>query len=249
MRLLIPLPWAVGILFAWCGSAGAQETPRAVIERAIAAHGGMDNLARARVDRVKLKGSVFVNGKTVPFTAETLVQLPDKLKTTLQTEVDNRTFTVVQVLNGEQAWTTLDGQPKPIEGPALAELRQTLQVARAMRLLPLLTDKNYTLGLLGESKVNDRVAIGVKVAAKGHKDLLLYFDKETNHLVKTEHTLDDGAGKEVKQEEFYSDFRDLGGFKRAVKMAAYRKGAKIMEAELVDVKYFSRFDDGEFGKP
>jgi hypothetical protein len=249
MRLQHWSPWIVAILFACCGQVPAQETPRALIERAIAAHGGMDNLTRSRADRVKLKGSLFVNGKTVAFTGETLVQLPDKFKNTIQTSVDNRTFTVVQILNGEQTWVTLDGQPQKVEGTALAELRQTLQVARAMRLVPLLSDKTYNLSLLGESKVGDRAALNIKVAAKGHKDLLLYFDKETSLLVKSEHVLDDGAGKDVKQEEFYSDFRDLGGFKRPVKMTVFRKGAKVMEAELLDVKYFNRFDDSEFAKP
>ena len=61
--------------------------------------------------------------------------------------------------------------------------------------------------------------------------------------------MDDGAGKEVVQEEFYSDFEDVKGYKRPMKVAAYRGGKKIMEAEMTDVQYLDKVDDAEFTKP
>jgi len=239
----------LGLLVGWGDRALAQDASRAVIERAIQVHGGMQRLSQLRADRVKIKGSLFLNDKAVAFTGETLVQLPAQLKMTVQMNVENRTHTLVQVLNGEMAWVTLDGQPQKVEPAALAEMRQALALARAVRLVPLLTDKIYELTSLGENKVNDRVLLGVKVAVKGRKDLRLYFDKETGLLVKTAHNLDDSNGKEVEQEEFYSDFRNLGGFMRPVKLVGLRKGGKIMEAELVDVKYLDSIDSAEFDKP
>jgi hypothetical protein len=237
------------LLVGWGHPVPAQDGSRAVIERAIQAHGGMQRLSQLRADRVKIKGSLFLNDKAVSFTGETWVQLPAQLKTVVQISQDNRTHTLIQVLNGEMAWVTLNGQPQKVEPAALAEMRQTLALARAVRLVPLLTDKIYDLSSLGESKVNDRVLVGVKVAIKGNKDLRLYFDKETGLLVKTAHALDDSNGKEVEQEEHYSDFQDLGGFKRPVKLVGLRKGGKIMEAELVDVKYLDAINGAEFAKP
>lgn len=239
------------LCLTWCSQALAQDVARAVVEKAIEAHGGMRRLSQVRADRVKLKGSVFLNDKDkpVPFTGETLVQLPGQLKSTVHLNVETRTHTVVEGLNGETAWSQLNGQPKPIEPANLAQMREALALARAVRLVPLLTDKIYDLSSLGESKVNERVVQGVKVAVKGRKDLRLFFDKESGLLIKTAHHLDDGNGKEVEQEEYYGDFRDLGGFKRPVKIGVFRKGGKIMEAELVEVKYLESIPEAEFTKP
>ena len=50
------------------------------------------------------------------------------------------------------------------------------------QVLPL-TDKTYPLTGAGEAKVNDRPAVGVKVTARGHRDVTLYFDKESGLLL------------------------------------------------------------------
>jgi hypothetical protein len=227
----------------------AQDNARAILERAIKAHGGQERLTQVRADRAKLKGTLLLGDKRVPFTGEILVQLPGQMKTMVAFNVGERDHTLIQIVNGERAWTTLDGQPQKVEGAALAESQGALALARAVRLVPLLTDKSYQLTGLADIKVNGRPAAGVKVTAKGRKDIRLYFDKETGLLVKSEHNLDDAAGKEVLQEEFYSDFRDLGGFKRPVKMTAQRKGVTIVEAELLEAKYYDGFPEAEFAKP
>lgn len=233
------------------GTAYAQEmAPRAIITKAVQAHGGFDQLAKIRADRVKMKGSLLLGGKPVAFAGEIMVQLPDRYKNTTTLLTDNKNLTLVHIVNGQQVWVTLDGQPQKVDDPALTNMRETMALARAIRLVPLLLDRNYQLTALGESKVGDRAALGVKVSVKGCKDIALFFDKETSLLIKSEHRVDDDkAGKEVTQEEYYSDFRELGGFKRPIKMAVYRKGAKIMEAELLDVKYFDGLPDAEFAKP
>jgi hypothetical protein len=241
-------PVCLFAVLAGAVSVHAQDA-RAVIEKAILAHGGMERLNRLQADRIKVKGSLYINEKAVPFSGEALVQLPTRLKNTFQLTMDNKTILLVQIVNAENAWVTLDGQPQKVEPTALAEMREKLALSRAMRLVPLLVDRSYELSALGEIKVGDRPAVGVRVAVKGRKDLRLYFDKESGLLVKSEHTLDDAAGKEVVEEGFYSDFRNLGGFIRPTKTVVLRKGAKVMEAEFLEVKYSDRFEDAEFSKP
>lgn len=227
----------------------AQETPRAILERAIKAHGGMEKLSKARADKVKMKGTLVLGAQQASFTAESSVQLPAQFKTVMQVTVDNRQFTLVQILNGDEALVTIDGQPQKVEAAALAEMKETMQLDRAIRLVPLLSDRAFELETLAENKVNDRPAAVIRVSAKGRKELRMFFDKESGLLTKTEHKLDDKAGKQVRQEEYYSDFRDLGGYRRPVKLTAYRDGHKVMEAELTEVKYFERLADAEFAKP
>ena len=103
-----------------------------------------------------------------------------------------------------------------------------------MRLVPLLDAKAFTLTALGEYKLNDRVVVGVGVKGSGQRELKLYFDKETALLVKTEQKIDGGDGKDVVQEAFYRDHREIGGYRRPGRAAAYRNGKKVLEGELID---------------
>jgi hypothetical protein len=227
----------------------APETPRALIERAIAAHGGAERLGSLRAEKVRLQGKVFVPGKDlVPFTAEVTLQLPDRFKQVAKLTTD-KVHTLVQIVDGDKVATVVDDQPQPLPATALAELRMTLDLQRAVRLVPLLMDRDSRLTALNPEKANNRSVLGVKVSAKGHRDVRLYFDQETGLLVKTEHTRDDGSGKELLQEEFYGDFKDFGGFRRWTRIVVFREGKKLMEAEVLDVRYFDKLDDSEFTKP
>jgi hypothetical protein len=243
------LPPALAFLLFTSAAARAQDTPRALIERAIKAHGGEEKLRRLRADKVKVKGVLVVGSREAPFTGETSVQLPSQFKNVLQITVDNRTFSLVQVLNGEQAHIVVDGQPQKLEPAALAEMRETLHLDRAIRLVPLLTDRLFDLTVLPETKVQGKPVQGIRVTAKGRKELRMYFDRATSLLVKTEHHVGDKTGKEVRQEEYYSNFRELGGYLRPVKVVAFRAGTKVMEAVVTEVKYYERMDDAEFAKP
>jgi hypothetical protein len=230
----------------------AQETPRAIIERAIVAHGGAERLSRLHADKLHLQGRIVLPFKDgpheVPFTTDQTQQLPGQFKSVARMNTD-KPYTLVQIVSGDKAYVTIDGQPLTPTPVAAARMRETLRLARMSHLVPLLSDRTYELVALGEAKVNDRTADGVKVTARGRKDIRLYFDRETGLLTKTEHFLDDGAGKEVLQEEFYGDFKDFGGFRRWTKLAAFLDGKKVMEAEVLDVKYFDKLDDAEFAKP
>ena len=111
-------------------------------------------------------------------------------------------------------------------------------------------DKNYTISPLGEIKVNDGAAVGIKVASKGHRDVNLYFDKQSGLMVKREtRALDLQNQQEVSEETFIRDYQDKEGLKTAKKVDVFRDGKKIMEAEILDVKFVDKLDDSQFQKP
>jgi hypothetical protein len=212
----------------------AQESARAVVERAIAAHGGPEKLARLRAERVRLRGVLYVGGSRVPFANEVTVQLPHSYRSVVEVKIGSGTQTVVHVLTGDEASITIDGQPQTVPATHRSQLRQTLELESAVRLVPLLTDSSFTLTHLGTFQMQGREVVGLRVQGKGQRDLKLYFDREKALLVKAEHLLDGPGGKDVRQECFYSDYRESGGHLRPGRMAAYRDGKKVMEAELID---------------
>ena len=242
---------AFAALFLFGAVAAAEDTPQDVIKRAIKAHGGQANLERITCDKVKAQGVMHLGDDDVQFTLENFVQLPAQFKNTVNFTQNDQKRTVVQILNGDKSSVTVDGQPIQMTAAGDLEIREVMHLERATRLVPLLTDKAIELALLDETKVNDQPAYGVKVSMKGHKDVRMYFDKETNLLVKTEHMLEEPKeAKEFKQEEYYGEFKDLGGgFKRPTRITYYRDGKKWVEAKVIEVKYLEKIPAAEFTKP
>lgn len=247
MRKLLLAACVAALSFGPAFASPADEA-QAIIERAIKAHGGLDRLSRVHADRVMNKGFLIVNGKETPFLAETTVQLPGQFRNVIHLQGDRKTV-FVQILNGDKIYFTIDGQPQKVDDSLSAEVHETMQLNQAVRLVPLLMDKAYTLEPLGEVTVDGQAALGVKAIARGRREVRLFFNKETGLLAKTEHTTDDGAGKEIVQEEIYSNFEDVQGYRRPMKLAAYRNSKKVMEAEVLEVKYLDKADDAEFAKP
>jgi hypothetical protein len=247
MRTFSLLLATVLALALWAQVPRDDVDPKTIITKAIEAHGGREKLAQARSDWVKIKGTLYIGDKEAEFVGETWVQLPGQFKTSLEVTTPRGTTRMVQTLNKNRVQVTVDGQPHTASPAELSEIRATLHMNNAIRLIPLLDDPNtFKLDYTGELKIQDKNLLGVKVTTRGQRDLRLYFDKTNGMLVRTEQMLDDGSGKEVRQEAYYLNFRALGGYLRPVKMAAYRDGKKILEAELVEVKYHDKFPDELF---
>lgn len=224
-------------------------TPQQLIQRAVAAHGGYEKLAQARSERLRLRGTVWTTGKPLPFTNELTLQLPAQYKSRLVVGAGDTAHTVVHFLDGERAGVVVDGRVQPAEGPHLDQLRQTLRLEKAMRLVPLLTEATFTLQPGQDFSYNGGVVTSVRVRGEDQRELVLYFDRETGRLVKSEHRLAGAAGKDVLQEAFYSDYRDVGGRPRAGRVVVQRDGKKVMEAELLDAQSVGPIDPAEFTRP
>src|SRR5205823_13910481 len=70
---------SLGTLLILAGPAFAQDDAKAIVERAIAAHGGADKLDKFIAARVQSKGSIAAQGGQVPFVSVGVYQLPDKM--------------------------------------------------------------------------------------------------------------------------------------------------------------------------
>jgi len=91
----------------------------------------------------------------------------------------------------------------------------------------------------------------VHVEHKGYRDINLYFDKESNLLLKMETRIKDPlrGGEEVAAETLYSDYRNVDGVMTAHKIAIKYDGKTYIESEVTEVKYAERLDDHVFEKP
>src|SRR5439155_22836546 len=121
------------------------------------------------------------------------------------------------VLSGDKGWTRMGDQTNEMDKDAIAEAKEQGYAGWLSTLAPL-KDKQFKLATIGEVKVENRPALGVKVSSKGHRDVDLYFDKETGLLVKSEHRVkDDTSGQEVTEESFPGEYKEVQGTKQAMK--------------------------------
>lgn len=252
-RLLIPC--ALVLALAALGRADDAADAKAVVEKAVKARGGADNLAKYKADVLKIKGAVHVSGLDIDFTGEISFQQPDKSRTVIEGTVMGTNFKSTRVVNGDKGWIDdLLGaarQQRDMSKEELAEERES-QNANSIARLAVLTDKAYTLSTVGESKVGDKEAVGILVKRKGYRDVSLFFDKKTHLLLKSETRVKDpqgGGDTEFTQEAFYDDYKKVGDLQVAHKLTIKRDGKAFLESETTEFKPEEKLDDGLFAKP
>lgn len=221
---------------------------RALVNKAIKAHGG-DKLAKFSASTVKLKGTVHAMGQAIPFTGEVNTHGADRQKVEIEASVGAEKFRVINILNGDKGWSRMGEDTKELDKDTLANAKSQAYGAWVATLVPL-KDKAFTLATVGEFKLEKRTALGIKVSRKGHKEVDLYFDKETGLLVKSESRVrDEGSGQEVTEETFYDGYKEVQGTKQAMKFTIKRDGKLFLEAEATEVELAEKLDASVFAKP
>jgi hypothetical protein len=242
VQKLLHVGLAIGLALAFTGSFRADE-PKDIIDKAIKAAGGEEKLAKFKCYTWSAKGTYYGQGNESAYTATYAVQWPDKLR------VDVKDVFIL-VLNGDKAWMKMGEEAAEMDAEQLAEQKEVQHAYYLTSLLPIKSG-GYTLAPLGEVKIAERPAVGVKVSSKGHRDANLYFDKETNLLVKAEYTVKsrEEGGKEVTQETLYGNYQDVQGAKIPMNINVNRDGKKYIETEYSEYKPVDKPDDNLFAKP
>jgi hypothetical protein len=219
---------------------------RAVLDKAIKAHGGADNLKKFQAEVVKSKGTFYGMGEGIEYTETMSIQHPDRMR--IDIEADNFKFT--QVFNKDKGWRKINDSTEDLPKEEVAEIGEQMYAGTVSSLV-VLQDKSYKLSPLVENKVGDRAAIGMRVEHKGHRPISLYFDKDNGLLLKTETTGKDARNdnKEFTSEELLSDYKKVGELMVAHKVRINRDGKKYVEAEVTECKLSEKLDDSVFAKP
>jgi hypothetical protein len=226
-----------------------EDKPEAIVEKAIEAQGGAAKVAKLRTMRIKVEGTIDMIAVklNVPFTLEDSWQMPGRYKTTTTLQLVGKNSTQTFVLDGDKGWAEVDGKVEDLPTEAIAELREQ-KYSEDLDRLGFLNEKGYELTRLDEVKINDKPAVGLLIKSKGHRDVKLYFDKETALLVKRESKLVEGS-TEITQEVFFSDYHEKDGLKHYRKIAAHRDDKVVIEAKVTELEFVDKFEDKVFAKP
>jgi hypothetical protein len=242
---------AVLLMAAGVVQSGGSPEPRAVIDRAIKELGGEANLSKFKGTSMKGKGTYYGMGDGIPYTGEWEVMPPNKMRFTVESNANGQTFQFTGVVNGDKGWRKFNDDVKEMSKEEVAEEREHLYGDLVMTLVPL-KDKGYQLASLGEVEVKGHQAIGVRVSHKGHRDVLIYFDKKSGLPVKSEMIVKDfmaSGDKEITQEMFMSDYKEFEGVKHATKGEMTRDGKRYVDVEFTEIRPAEKLDDNLFGRP
>ncbi|MCS6977947.1 MAG: hypothetical protein NZM31_13195 [Gemmatales bacterium] len=228
----------------------SQNRARAILERAIKAHGGDIRVNRARNTHLKLNAKAIAPpDEESPFQLEIVMQLPDKYRSTLTTTVQNTPVVRTIIVNGDKGWMTVNGQGKELSAKELAEAKEQMYAEWVCRLITL-RESDCVLREMDETKIENRPVQVVNVTRKGRRDVNLFFDKQTGLLVKMEHIVRDHQGLDSSQEVVFIGYRDTAtGPKHWTRIIVFNDSKRIFEAELVEVRFPERLDDRLFQKP
>ncbi|MBV9469876.1 MAG: hypothetical protein JOZ57_11590, partial [Abitibacteriaceae bacterium] len=235
-----------------CGKVRARQADdqaRHIINQAIAAHGVVAKIRKLKVMqwggmmKADLPGLGQVEG-----TWQQTWQLPSRVKDVQELKVNGMDLRKTQVFNGEQVWISENGQTRVVQGAERQVMQEEMYPETLDKLVPL-TEPGYGCETIPEIQIAGRPAVGVKISAPGHRDVKLYFFKDSSLLAKRENQIRDETGKLVVLELFYSDYKNRDGLQLYHKAVAHLAGQKFEEFTITGIKFFDKLDDAVFAKP
>ena len=248
MRLLFAMMSALLLALGLVTGASAQEDVKAVLDKAVKAHGGKENLAKMNMLNSKSRGTIDLFGG-LSFEQESTSNLPKQFKETIALEISGSKQTIITVYDDGKAWANINGETKDVDEKTTQEIKQASNLMQ-LGSLRFVDNKDYTVTPLGESKVDGKAVVGVKVVRHGFRDASLFFSKETGLLSKIEsRTYDTATMRDTPEERLILEYQEVGGAKVAKKVQVRRNGKKFMEAEVGEVKVLDKMAPDEFAKP
>jgi hypothetical protein len=240
----------VGLLAFGANLRAADDQPKDIIAKAIKAHGGEEFLTKNKAGTARGKGKITIPGVgEVEFTQENAHMLPDKFKESIEMTVAGQKLSVLTLVNGDKVTIEANGKEVDLPDDTKESIKNAGNMLKIGKLVALITD-GYELSLIGEDKVEDKPAIGIRVALKGKKDVNVYFDKKTNLLVKLEYrSTDQFTQKEITEQRIIAEYAmNKDGIPVPKKVIIKHDGDTFLEVELLEVQLLEKLDDSEFKK-
>jgi hypothetical protein len=216
---------------------------------AVRAHGGKEKLSQLDTLLTGTKATIRLGSDSATVESETWLSYPSRMKRVSRYKLRGEDHTEVIVLNGDRGWVIRDKEKRECNKREIEYLRFGLYTQHILTLHPLLEDPRFTLTPLGKRTINGRWCVGIKVSAKGQKDVRLYFDITTGLLAKVECPGLTAEMKEVLCENFVVRFRTISGARFPLERRTVEGGGRRMDVLYVKVRFLKKIDEAVFAKP
>jgi hypothetical protein len=221
----------------------------AILDKAITALGGEEKLSKAKANSWKAIGKMRFGENESVMTIDVTMQGLDHSRRVFEGEFGGNQVRGVTVLAGDKGARKFGDNQSEMDAAAIANEKRAIYLAVVpLTVLPLKT-KEFKVAPAGEEKVGDKPAVGVKATGPDGKDFTLYFDKQSGLPAKQVAKVTGFRGSdEYTQETTFSEFKEMGGIKKATKIVTKRDGQPFQELQITEFKVLDRVDPATFTK-
>jgi hypothetical protein len=156
------------------------------------------------------------------------------------------------LLDGDRGWSNRGVRIAKLDHEELASGQNLLYSLSISNLTPL-KESRFKVSKAEDAQIRNRECFSFKVTSHGRPPMLLFFDKETRLLAKTEFRFKPFAydtnkvvDKDVLLESYYSNYKKVADVNHWNKYEQYRDGAKYAELNISDVRFFEHLDEKLF---
>src|SRR5262245_20315960 len=239
------------------GSIAAEDQALALLDKAIRARGGEENLAKFKAASWRTREKAHGSEGIATVSAKCFRHGSEQFRRDAEFALDDIRVNTSLVIDGTEGWVrTRNGDVVKITDEAdLVETKSNSLYLSWITTLAPLKSKEFKLSPGGELKVADRVTSCLLVSREGCRDVLLCFDKESGLLVRSELPLkvqsgsEQELGKVLIEEKLFSDYRETDGVRWAARIITKLDGKLRNEMEIVEFKPLEKLDDAVFAKP
>ncbi len=216
-----------------------------ILEKAVAAHGGLDNFKNVKT--VKVKGTVLfsMGGTEIPITIDWFMEFPDKSKSVMNVMGQK----MIRIRNGQTGWKTDRMTMKLTEMTEedIADLDKEM-TRNTIHIFSSLDKPYYRAVYSGSGEVEGAPAEFVTlVDDQGEEICKLGFNKDTYELVSKAYYSDTpmGAGTVI---ESYSNYTTVEGIKLPMNSISKLNDQKFSEQKIDSYTINETFPPGTFEK-
>jgi hypothetical protein len=235
----------------------ARDAPQAIVDRSVAAFGGLDKLSRWGVGRVRytVRGGpgfpgAFPNAPPgADVVLEETFQLPGHFKRVVSARSkDEQVVAFTWVVNDGKGWERQGrGPARPFAGGRYHE--RTRQMLADFFDISVLRGRGRRLSVAGEDKLAGGTAVVVRWEAGGGQRTDFFFDTRTALPARTVKVAGLGTAAETRSEVTLAGYKRFDGGMVPTRIATYQGGKLVMEVVVEEVTFADKFDADVFGKP
>jgi zinc protease len=223
-------------------TADPAAAARALLDKVIAAKGGLERLRAVKSLTVRTRGRMTGQEQAVTVEATTYLQYPNRFRN----EVKLPEASVVQVFDGTRGWTK---DPAGIHDAAPEEIRniQTNFQRDTIALLLGAYDGVVRVRLLPDVRGDNGTRYhALEMSSRTLDPVVVYVDPETSLVAKQSYVAA-GPGQPIVEERF-SDYRAVDGVQIAY-TATQKAGDRAVERTVTDIRINDALDPRLFTRP
>jgi hypothetical protein len=218
----------------------------AVVDKAIKALGGEESLGKVKAFSVKSKTKITFNGNENEATTQVTAQGLDHYRQELEGDFGGNHVKGITLLNGDKGSRRFGDNNTDLDKEGIANLKRTAYLATIpVTILPL-KEKQFKLESIADETIGGKPAAGIKVTGPEGKDFKVYFDKDTGLPARIVAKVAGFQGGEFTQENNFSDYKEVDGIKKAMKIVSKRDGEPFMDQQITEFKVLDKVDPKTF---